>query len=52
MTTKEIKSKLKKDMKRYKTLEQISKEEDYKLAYSMIADYLEEVIEEMGGTNE
>lgn len=47
MTIDNIKSKLKQDCKRYKTLEQISKDEDYKLAYSMIADYLEELVEEV-----
>ena len=39
-------------MKKHRTLEKASKEEDFKLAHSMIADYLEELIEEitrMGG---
>ena len=34
---------LKKDLKKYKTLEHI--QTDYKLAYSMIADYIEEKVE-------
>lgn len=34
---------LKKDLKKYKTLENI--QTDYQLAYSMIADYIEEKVE-------
>ena len=52
MTIEELKRKLKRDMKKHRTLEKASKEEDFKLAHSMIADYLEELIEEIGGTNE
>lgn len=47
MTTQQIQEKLKKDLKRYKTLQQISKNEEYKLAHSMIADYIEETLEEI-----
>ena len=36
-------SDLKKDLKKYKTLENI--QTDYQLAYSMIADYIEEKVE-------
>lgn len=39
-------NRIRKDIKRYKTLEQTTKNEDYKLAYSMIVDYLEEILEE------
>lgn len=41
-----LKTEMKKDLKRYKTLEQTTKNEDYKLAYSMLVDYLEEILEE------
>lgn len=34
---------LKRDLKKYKTLENI--QNDYQLAYSMIADYIEEKVE-------
>lgn len=47
MTTQQIQEKLKKDLKRYRTLQQISKNEEYKLAHSMIADYIEETLEEI-----
>lgn len=47
MTTQQIQEKLKKDLKRYKTLQQISKNEEYKLAHSMLADYIEEALEEI-----
>lgn len=47
MTTQQIQEKLKKDLKRYKTLQQISKNEEYKLAHSMLADYIEETLEEI-----
>lgn len=47
MTIEQIKEKLKKDLKRYKTLQQISKDETYKLAHSMLADYIEETLEEI-----
>lgn len=47
MTIPQIKSKLKKDIKKHRTLEKISREEDFKLAHSMIADYLEELLEEI-----
>lgn len=39
-------NRIRKDIKRYKTLEQTTKNEDYKLAYSMMVDYLEEKLEE------
>lgn len=39
---KKLKEQIKKDIKKYRTLEKASKNEDYRLAYSMIADYLEE----------
>ena len=39
-------NRIRKDIKRYKTLEQTTKNEDYKLAYSMMVDYLEEILEE------
>jgi len=42
-----LKTEMKKDLKRYKTLEQTTKNEDYKLAYSMIADYIEDKLEEV-----
>lgn len=38
-----FKRQIKQDIKRYKTLEETTKNEDYKLAYSIIADYLEEL---------
>lgn len=47
MTTQQIQEKLKKDLKRYRTLQQISKNEEYKLAHSMLADYIEETLEEI-----
>lgn len=47
MTIQEIKRKLKRDMNKHRTLEKVSREEDFKLAHSMIADYLEELIEEI-----
>lgn len=43
MITDTIIKDLKKDLKRYKTLQSLDKE--YNLAYSMIADYIEEKIE-------
>ena len=49
MTIEQIQKDLKKDLKRYKALEKISKEEDYRLAYSMMADYIEDKLEEIGG---
>lgn len=36
-------------MRRHRTLAKMTKNEDYKLAYSMIADYLKELKEEKGG---
>lgn len=42
-----LKSEMKKDLKRYRTLEQTTKDEDYQLAYSIIADYIEDKLEEM-----
>lgn len=47
MTIQEIKSKINKDIKIYRTKEKIAKDEEYKLSYSMIADYLEELKEEI-----
>lgn len=47
MKIEQIQKQLKKDLKRYRTLEQISREEDYQLAYSMIADYIEDKLEEI-----
>ena len=47
MTIKEIQSKLNKDIKRYKTLSEINRDEGYKLAYSMISNYLKELLEEI-----
>lgn len=43
MITDTIIKDLKKDLRKYKTLQCLDKE--YKLAYSMIADYIEEKIE-------
>ena len=40
---KKLKERIKKDAKRYRTLEETTKNEDYKLAYSIIADYLKEL---------
>ena len=45
MTKEEIITKIKKDLKRYKTLELATRDETYELAYSMIVDYLEELLE-------
>ncbi len=42
-------NKIRKGMRRYKTLAEVTKNEDYKLAYNMIADYLKELKEEKGG---
>lgn len=42
-----LKTEMNKDLKRYKTLEQTTKNEDYKLAYSMLADYIEDKLEEI-----
>lgn len=36
-------------MKKHRTLAKMTKNEDYNLAYSMIADYLKELKEEKGG---
>lgn len=47
MTIETIKTKFKKDLKRYRTLQEVTKEESYQLAYSMLADYIEEVLEEI-----
>lgn len=42
----ELKNRLRKDAKRYRTLQETTKNEDYKLAYSIVADYLEEISKE------
>lgn len=47
MTIKEIQNKLNKDIKRYKTLSEINRDQEYKLAYSMISNYLKELLEEI-----
>ncbi len=49
MTIEQMQKDLKKDLKRYRTLEQATKEEEHQLAYSMIADYIEDKLEEIGG---
>ena len=41
-----LKTRIRKDIKRYRTLTEGTKNEDYKLAYNMLADYLDEVIKE------
>ena len=41
-----IRKQIKQDAKRYRTLEETTKNEDYKLAYSIVADYLEEISKE------
>ncbi len=46
---------MKKDLKRYRTLEEATKDEEYQLAYSMISDYIEDKLEEIkeqGGTED
>ena len=43
---KKIKKQIKQDARRYRTLEETTKNEDYKLAYSIVADYLEEISKE------
>lgn len=47
MTIEQIQKDLKKDLKRYRTLQQATKDEEYQLAYSMIADYIEDKLEEI-----
>lgn len=42
-----LKEHINKDIKRYKTLQQTTQNEDHKLAYSMLADYLEELKKEV-----
>lgn len=42
----ELKRYIKRDIKKYRTLVEATKNENYKLAYSMLADYLEELKEE------
>lgn len=39
-----LKRSIKKDIKKYRTLERVTKNEDYRLAYSILADYLDEII--------
>lgn len=41
-----LKKRIRKDIKKYRTLAEITKNEDYKLAYEMIADYLDEIEKE------
>lgn len=41
-----LKRRIRKDIKKYRTLAEITKNEDYRLAYSMLADYLDETIKE------
>lgn len=41
-----LKKRIRKDIKKYRTLAEITKNEDYKLAYEMIADYLDEIVKE------
>lgn len=41
-----LKTRIRKDIKRYRTLAEGTKNKDYKLAYNMLADYLDEVIKE------
>lgn len=41
-----LKKRIRKDIKRYRTLAEGTKNEDYKLAYNMLADHLDEVIKE------
>ena len=41
-----LKNKIIKEIKRHRTLEQATENEDYKLAHSMVADDLEELLEE------
>ena len=45
MEIKIMEEKLKKDFKRYKSLEMTTRDETYKLAYSMLANYIEELLE-------
>lgn len=40
-------NKINKGIKKYKTLAEATKNEDYELAYSMLADYLEELKKEV-----
>lgn len=42
---KQIRNQIRKDIKKYKTLTEVTQNEDYKLAYSMLADYLEDLEE-------
>lgn len=37
--------KIKKDFKKYNTLAQTTKEEDYQFAFNMLANYLEEILD-------
>jgi len=41
-----LKNKIRKEIKRHRTLEQATENEDYKLAHSMVADCLEELKED------
>lgn len=38
-----LKKQIKQEIKRHRTLAETNKKEDYKLAHSMVADYLEEL---------
>lgn len=42
----ELKKQIKQEIKRHRTLEQTTEDESYKLAHSMVADELEELLEE------
>lgn len=42
---KKLKEKIKQEIKRHRTLERTTEDESYKLAHSMVADYLEELEE-------
>ncbi len=44
---KKLKEKIQKGIKRHRTLEQTTEDESYKLAHSMVADDLEELLEEV-----
>lgn len=41
-----LKRRIVKDIKKYKTLAEVTRNEDYKLAYNMLADHLDEIIKE------
>lgn len=41
-----LKKRIRKDIRKYRTLAEITKNKDFKLAYEMIADYLDEIVKE------